>query len=73
MANSGFAEENAASYEAPQHLVGQWRRFGKYGVAYEIQKLENETEATIKVFGTGEVLTHPITEILEDPIVECLP
>lgn len=73
MTNPGFAEEKGNSYVVPGDLIGQWRRFGDYGVAYEIKSLENDSEAVIEVFGTGEVLTYPISEILADPIAECLP
>lgn len=70
---SGFEEEKGADYKVPYDLVGQWRRFGDYGVAYEVKNIGNDKEATIEVFGTHEVLTYPIAKILADPIAECLP
>ncbi len=56
-----------------QHLVGEFKRFGEDGPAYEILRIEDDREATIRVFTSGEELRYPIVEILNHPDAVCLP
>jgi hypothetical protein len=54
-------------------LVGQFRRFGEVGPAYEILRIESKDTAWIRVVYSEEELAYPITEILADPIAETIP
>lgn len=47
--------------------VGEFRRFGELGVAYEVIEITDEMTAAIRVLESGETLTYPITSILSDP------
>ena len=58
---------------APDSIVGEFRRFGDAGPAYEIIRIVSATEAFIRVFYSGEELNYPISEILTDPIAETVP
>ena len=49
------------------HLVGSFFRFGDLGPAYEVLKIEDGENATIRVLESEEVLTYPIAKILRDP------
>jgi len=50
-----------------QGLVGSFKRFGPYGVAYEIIKVDNDRFAAIRVVESGEMLEYPMQKILADP------
>ena len=53
---------------AIQPLTGQVRRFGPLGVLYEIEALQDEDMALIRVIESGESLSYPIEDILTDPL-----
>ena len=53
--------------QADQDLVGSFKRFGPYGVAYEIIKVDDDRLATVRVIESGETLEYPIRKILADP------
>jgi hypothetical protein len=74
MQNRGFEEEQA-NYAAcdPQALIGQFRRFGEAGPAYEIVRLIDAETAWIQVVCSEEELGYPISEILQDPVAETIP
>ena len=60
----------SAVREKPAHhdLVGKFRRFGEYGVVYQILKIEDDDAfATIRVVESGETLKYPIRKILVEP------
>lgn len=58
---------------AAQHLVGEFKRFGEDGPAYEILRIDDDEEATIRVVYSGEVLRLPIAEILTHPEAVTIP
>ncbi len=49
-------------------LVGSIRRFGSYGVLYEVLKEIDEKSARIRVLETGEETAYPIKDIATDPV-----
>jgi hypothetical protein len=53
--------------QADQDLVGSFKKFGPYGVAYEIIKVDDDRFATIRVIESGETVEYPIRKILADP------
>lgn len=59
---SGHTTENSA-----QALVGAWRRFGEVGIIYEIIAIEDDKNLKIKVLDTGEELSYPLSQALDDP------
>ena len=60
-----FSAETAAL--DPARLVGQVRRFGTYGVLYEILERVDDAKFKIRVLDTGEELAYPLTKIVLDP------
>jgi Family of unknown function (DUF5397) len=52
---------------APPSLVGHVRRFGPYGVLYEIVRILDDKRALIRVIDTGEETPYSLNEILTDP------
>jgi hypothetical protein len=74
MQTTGFGEERQKELvHDPKELVGQFRRFGPDGPAYQIVRLSTEREAFIHVVYSGEELDYPITEIMTHPIAETIP
>ena len=51
----------------PGQLIGQVRRFGSFGVLYEVLEPINETHFLVRVLDTGEELAYPLTKIVIDP------
>ena len=74
MQPKGFKEAHAA-YDAsqPNALVGQVRRFGPHGPAYEVLGVNLTQTAAILVIGSGEHLDYPVSALLDDPIAETVP
>ena len=74
MANRGF-EETQASYEAkdPRKLIGQFRRFGEAGPAYEIMAVDDKGQIHVEVVYSDEKVVCSLDEVLEDPIAETIP
>jgi len=52
---------------APFSLVGNVRRFGPYGVLYEIAKILDDKLALIRVIDTGEETPYSLDKVLADP------
>ena len=70
----GFEEERTAyASDTPESLVGQFRRFGEAGPAYEVIRIVNSDDAWITVVYSGEELTYPIKDILQDPLATTVP
>jgi hypothetical protein len=69
----GFEETYAAYLSDPHKLVGQFRRFGEAGPAYEILRIDSKVDAWIRVVYSEEELAYPIAEIVADPIAETIP
>jgi len=51
----------------PLSLLGHVRRFGPYGVLYEVVKILDERRALIRVIDTGEETPYSLDKILADP------
>ena len=70
----GF-EETQVEYKPddPRALIGQVRRWGPSGPAYEVIDVDNAGNAVCEVVYSGEKVTCPIAEVLEDPIAETIP
>ena len=74
MQGRGFEDRQSAYLsDDPHKLVGQFRRFGEAGPAYEILRIESKDTAWIRVVYSEEELAYPITEIVVDPIAETIP
>jgi hypothetical protein len=74
MQSRGFEESQAAYVtEASASLVGQFRRFGEEGPAYEVLRLVDKASAMICVVYSEEQLAYPIADILADPVAETIP
>ncbi len=74
MQNPGF-EETQPTYIAddPRKLIGQIRRLGSAGPAYEIMSVDDAGNVVIEVIESGEQVKFPIAEVLEDPMAETIP
>ena len=64
---SSQVEEKIPRSADPIELVGTVRRFGTFGVLYEIVRRINDTSMWIKVLDTGEELAYPTAKIQLDP------
>ena len=74
MAGPGFAEAAQSPFTAdPKSLVGQFRRFGEFGPAYEVLRVVDENTVFIHVYTNDEELNYPIREVLSDPLTETIP
>jgi uncharacterized protein DUF5397 len=51
----------------PPSLLGHVRRFGPYGVLYEVAKILDDKRALIRVIDTGEETLYSLDKILADP------
>lgn len=49
-------------------LIGSFRRFEEAGIAYEIIGLVDDENILIKVLETGEELTYPVKQAMNDPV-----
>jgi hypothetical protein len=72
--NPGF-EETQPTYTADdlRKLIGQIRRLGSAGPAYEIMSVDDAGNVVIEVIESGEQVKFPIAEVLEDPMAETIP
>ena len=71
--SAGF-QEDAPRYSASDaDLVGQIKRFGDDGPAYEVIELLPRGEVLIEVVYSEERLALPLAEVLADPIAETVP
>ncbi len=57
----------------PEHLINTYRRFGRFGPAYQIvgisHKLENgDILMKIHIFESNENIEYPLSNILNDPL-----
>ena len=74
MQPKGF-EETQSAYAAddPRKLIGQFRRLGSAGPAYEIMKVDDDGTVHVELVYNDEKLTYPLAEVLEDPLAETIP
>ena len=75
MANKGFEETKQAAYELSdaQNLVGQFRRLGPDGPAYEIMSVDKSGDVKIEIVYSGEKVICKLDEVVGDPIAETIP
>jgi Family of unknown function (DUF5397) len=74
MPNSGFQEAQAQFQHAePAAFVGQVRRFGPHGPAYEVTAVRRTGDVAITIIESGEQLDYALTAFLADPIAETVP
>ena len=70
----GFQESQAAFVSGnASSLVGQVRRFGPAGPAYEVIGVAGPGEVTVEVVYSREQLDYAVVEVLADPIAETIP
>jgi hypothetical protein len=73
MQGRGFEDAQAAYLADPRKLIGQVRRFGDEGPAYEILALDENGRLVAEVIDTGEKVICEVKEVLEDPMAETIP
>jgi Family of unknown function (DUF5397) len=74
MPNRGFHEAQS-QYTPPSlvALIGQVRRFGPFGPAYEVVAQTSAHMVAITVIESGEQLAYSIADLLADPVAETVP
>jgi len=74
MQTGGF-DETQTAYSAgdPRALIGQIRRWGPAGPAYEVIGLDGAGNAEVEVIYSGERIVCPVAEVVEDPLAETIP
>ncbi len=73
MQGRGFEDTQSAYLADPRKLIGQVRRFGDAGPAYEIIALDDNGKVVAEVIYSGERVTCEVKEVLEDPMAETIP
>ena len=75
MTNKGFQETPQAGYAATdtQSLVGQFRRLGPDGPAYEIMSVDKSGDVKIEIVYSGEEVICNLDDVIGDPIAETIP
>jgi len=74
MSTPGFQEAQAKfGFEDSASVLGDVRRFGPYGPAYEVVSQEPGGDVGIMVVESGERLIYPLNEYLSDPKAETIP
>ena len=70
----GFEEAKAAyAADDPRNLIGQIRRLGEAGPAYEIMSVDEGGHVVIEIIESDERVTSPLSEVLKDPMAETIP
>jgi hypothetical protein len=74
MAQNGFEEAQMShAHVSEATFMGQVRRFGPFGPAYEVVDIRPSGELVIHVFDNGEQLDYSVAEFLADPVAEIVP
>lgn len=74
MTRPGFQEaQSEFAHAASASFVGQVRRFGPHGPAYEVQGMASPSTVEIVVIESGERLTYAMSDLLADPMAETVP
>jgi Family of unknown function (DUF5397) len=70
----GFQEAHSAflTFDETGH-VGQVRRFGPYGPAYEVVAVHGDGDLEIEVVQSGESVRYALTDFLSDPTAVTVP
>jgi Family of unknown function (DUF5397) len=69
----GFAEAQAVYAISNTAFVGQVRRFGPVGPAYEVVGVAALGDVEIVVIESGEALSYAMADFLADPLAETVP
>lgn len=70
----GFAEAQSAYLTGDgADYIGQVRRFGPQGPAYEVVEVRRNGDLAITVIESGERLDYPLAEFLADPVAVTVP
>jgi hypothetical protein len=73
MTTQGFHEAQAAFLAGASDFVGQVRRFGPAGPAYEVMGMAGQDMVEIEVIATGERLDYAVEDLVLDPLAETIP
>ena len=75
MPNPGFEDTPQAAYavDDPRKLIGQIRRLGEAGPAYQIMGVDESGNVVIEIIESDERVTSPLAEVLNDPMAETIP
>jgi hypothetical protein len=73
MQGRGFEVTQAAYFADPRKLIGQVRRFGEEGPAYEVLALNEDGTQVTEVIDSGERVICTVKEVLDDPMAETIP
>lgn len=73
MASSGFSEEQS-EYSAPNQpvAIGQFRRLGGVGPAYQVLDIAAEN-VTIEVVESEEIVRLKLADVGQDPLTDTIP
>jgi hypothetical protein len=71
----GFAEAKQSAYVIgpTQTLIGQFRRLGSAGPAYEVMSVSEDGQVVIEIVHSNERLTEALPDVLADPVADTLP
>ncbi len=70
---TGYHETQQEHLADPKGLVGQFRRLGDAGPAYEIMAVHDDGRVDIEIVFSDEKVTEKLDSVLADPIAETLP
>jgi hypothetical protein len=73
MQGRGFEDARAPYPADPCKLIGQVRRCGDAGPAYEVLALHEDGRLVTEVIYSGERVICAVNEVLEDPMAETIP
>jgi hypothetical protein len=74
MQPTGMEEEKTAYLsDDPRKLIGQFRRLGEAGPAYEIMAIDDTGNVDVEIVYSDEKFRTTLAEVLNDPIAETLP
>jgi hypothetical protein len=74
MTRPGFQEaQSEFSAATSASFVGQVRRFGDHGPAYEVVAFKSPTDVEIVVIESCERLSYAVSDLLADPMAETVP
>ena len=74
MEPAGIDEPRRPNFSGdPKDLIGQMRRLGEAGHAYEIIEVGEDGAVVIELIYSDERLSYPLAEIVNDPMAETIP
>ena len=74
MSNGGFQEARSEFQgQDASSFIGQVRRFGAHGPAYEVLDVRRNGDVAIGVVESGETLDYALDAFLADPVAETVP